>query len=232
MLRTLSSPLAALLAATAMAAGCSGVDAAPTGGIYRVEIEGCAGLSHQRATAMAVGPGLVATAAHTFEEARGAVLRDQSGQEHETKIVYLDLDRDIALLQVEATADSSFVLTAASDDLEVSIPTYADVDGIEVKEATVVRTVNATLDGEGERRALELIADIERGDSGAPVVDGDGQAVGMVFAASRRADRGWAVAAEEITEAMETLATGQVPTPASPCRSERRTDLDSDTDSR
>ncbi len=191
-----------------LGAGCSASAGQVDGDVFRVEIEACAGVSHQRATAMAVGPGLVATAAHTFEAARGAVLRTIDGTEVPTDIVYLDLDRDVALLIVDSGVAQPFILAEAADGAEVTIPTYADAEGVEIKEATVLRSVTATLDGEGRRRAVELSVAIDRGDSGAPVVDVEGRAVGMVFASSRGDDRGWAVAASELEAALETVSAG------------------------
>lgn len=201
------------------AVACSDDRAGPGGEVFRVEIEACAGVSHQRATALAVGPDLVATAAHTLESARGAVLRSGDGSEFTTEIVYLDLDRDIALLAVDSTLTDVFEFAAAADGQEVTIRTHADPDGPEDKEATVLRSVNATLDGEGRRRAVELAASIDQGDSGAPVVNSDGRAVGMVFATSRRDDRGWAVAATELEAALTALVDDGYQRPAGRCRS-------------
>lgn len=199
--------------------GCSDATAVPGGAVFRVEIEACAGISRQRATAMAVSPDLVATAAHTVESARRAVLRTVDGTEITTEIAYLDPDRDIALLAVDTTLTQIFEFAEAADGDEVTIPTYADPDGLEIKDAQVLRSVNATLDGEGRRRAVELAASIDQGDSGAPVVDGDGRAVGMVFASSRRDDRGWAVAATELETAMAALADDTYEPPHGRCRS-------------
>ena len=122
-------------------------------------------------------------------------------------------------MSVDATPLRIFDLTAADDGAEVTIPTYADADGVAIKQATVLRSVSATLDGEGHRQAVELSASIDPGDSGAPVVDADGHAVGMVFASSRRDDRGWAVAAAELEAAIAAVADEGHEPPPSRCRS-------------
>ncbi len=199
---------------------CADAEALGAGDVYRVEIEACAGVSHQRATAMAVGPGLAATAGHSFESARGVVLRDVDGSEVPSEIVYLDLARDVALLSLDVDDHQIYSFAEAEDGAGVTIPTYASADGVVEKEATILRSVNATLDGDGRRRAVELSASIERGDSGAPVVDGDGSAVGMVFAAARRDDRGWAIAAAELDDALEAYASGTTGPPPDRCLSE------------
>ena len=56
--------------------------------------------------------------------------------------------------------------------------------------ARIIRRVNVTLDG-ARRPALELDAEIEPGDSGAPLTH-DGKIVGVVFARGQRS--AWAVA--------------------------------------
>jgi len=206
-------------------AGCSGSSAVsgdqdPLGDVYRVEIEACAGINKQRATAMTVADGLVATAAHSLETARGAVLRNAAGAEVAAEVVYLDPDRDIALLAIEPSGNNVFVLAQADEGAAVTIRTYASPDGIEIKDGTVLRLVSATLDGVGRRQALELAVVIDLGDSGAPVIDGDGNAVGMVFASSRNGDRGWAVAAGELETALADYGDPSDPEPINRCKSE------------
>jgi S1-C subfamily serine protease len=222
-----TTPRTTILAAIALAsvaAGCRSTDpthdVAAAGDVYRVEIEACAGPDIQRATAMALTTDLVATAAHSFDGARGVILRDEEGAELEADVVYADFDKDIALLTVGSANDRIHTLGQPVVDSDVSLRTYADLDGVETKSGSILRLVDATLDGEGQRSALELAADIQRGDSGAPVINQSGEAVGMVFAASRVGERGWAVAAEELVEALDTFDEQGDVTPLSFCRAD------------
>jgi S1-C subfamily serine protease len=79
----------------------------------------------------------------------------------------------------------------------------ADVSGPAVRfggdDPRVVRRADASIDGSGWRRpVLELRSEVERGDSGAPVVTSSGQVVGVIFAASRsRPGRAWAIDASD-----------------------------------
>ena len=60
--------------------------------------------------------------------------------------------------------------------------------------APVVRHIDARVDGSAPRPALELRADVETGDSGAPVITASGRVAGIVFARSRtRARTAYAV---------------------------------------
>lgn len=203
------------------------------GSVYRVEIEQCLGLRTLRATAFAVaspasgdpvstsnpdrttvarqweaqGPGSVVlvTAAHSFERASDVAVRDERDQLRQASLAFLDQAKDIAVLQIDPTGpeDRAFSLTEPAPASSIEVVTFADIEGPAVKSGTVTRLVDATLDGEGRRRAVELAAiDIEPGDSGAPVVDQEGSAVAMVFAAARADDRAWATAAMEINDAV------------------------------
>ncbi len=202
------------------------------GSVYRVEIEPCLGLSTQRATAFAVrssasnDPGrpddeaavtstaasngsdsiVLVTAAHSLERASGAMIRDRRDGLRRASVLVLDPAKDIAVLEIDddlGADDQGFALTEPLPDTPVEVVTFADIEGPENKTGTIARLVNATLDGEGRRKAIELAAiDIDPGDSGAPVVNEDGDAVAMVFAAARADERAWAVSALELRDAV------------------------------
>jgi S1-C subfamily serine protease len=208
---TRSAVLVALAVATtaqlAFATGCGPAPLEPAAAVVRVEVEACGGHHRQRATAVVLGDGVAATAAHTFDSAASFEVADDRGRPLEAEIVWLDTERDVALLQLDDPPVAWLPLGDEADGAPVRVVTAAaDGDPVE-KPASIVRHVTATLDGEGSRAALELDADIEPGDSGAPVIGGDGQVVGIVFAASRNGGHAWAVAAEEIEAALASRAS-------------------------
>ncbi|MGF1597682.1 MAG: serine protease [Acidimicrobiales bacterium] len=171
--------------------------------VVRVQVTGCGGLRQQRATGVALGDGsLVATVAHTFTEAEAVEVR-HGERTLGAQVVWLDADHDVALLGLTGGGVlPALPLGDAPDGAEVTVTTAA-ADAVAAKPATVLRHVDATLDGTGRRAALEIAAEIEAGDSGAPVTDDDGELIGIVFAASRDGDdRGWVVAAEELRDAL------------------------------
>ena len=180
-----------------------------SGDVYQVTPVACIGEIHVRATAMAVTEDLVATAAHSFEAAVDANLLDRDGNEVEAEIVYADFDKDIALLRISPNNNAIFNGAEPVADQEVRIVSYFDdEEGPQIKTGGVLRVVRVTLDGEGSRRALELEAEIERGDSGGPVLDRDGNVVAMVFASSRGKTRGWAVTYDELQSALADYEAG------------------------
>lgn len=176
--------------------------------IYRVAVEQCGGADDQRATAMAVAPGLAATVAHSLVGAKTVTLRAADGQSRPAEIVYLDPAKDVALLRLPPGVVPPPALGQVEVGQAVTIATYADDDGPAAKPATVTDVVVATLDGEGRRAAIKLEAEIEPGDSGAAVL-ADGRVVGMVFATARSDDVGWAIDASELALAVDSLGAGR-----------------------
>lgn len=175
--------------------------------VYRVEVDHCQAVDHQRATAVAVSPQLLATVAHSLDLAKTVSVEDASGAVVAAEVIYIDIDKDVALLRIDASSVVPLALAPPEESGEVTIATASnpDGDGPTTKRATIVDLVSATLDGEGRRAAVKLEADIKPGDSGAAVVDDEQRMVAMVFATARNDHVGWAVASSEIEAAIESL---------------------------
>jgi hypothetical protein len=146
-------------------AGCGGPEAQP----LRVSVE-----PRAIATGAAVGRGEVLTVAHVLDGARSVRVAGRPA-----RVVRVDRRRDLAWLAADvrpgAFADGLHVLRAGRPA---------------VNPARVLRRVTARIGGV-TRPALELDADVEPGDSGAPLTRG-GRIVGVVFARGTRS--AWAVA--------------------------------------
>ncbi|MEL7155697.1 MAG: serine protease [Actinomycetota bacterium] len=174
----------------------------PAGGaeraVVRIEAEACTGLHSLEATGVAVAPDQLVTVAHTFDRIRSFRVVDDEGQPIEAELVWLDADRDLALLRTSDERPEWLPLATAAEGDVTRLISAADPGGLQVKRAVVLDLTSVTLDGAGERAALQLQADIGNGDSGAPVINTDGEMVGMVFATTRNTERGWAIAAAEI----------------------------------
>lgn len=207
-IRRRSTAPAAILIAGFLTVGCGigGSNDTSRAAVHRVEVTECAGFDTQRATAAAVGDGLLVTVAHTFENAAEILVRSPDGSTSEAELVAIDTGRDIALLRADIDPGSVLALDAPVDGSAVAITTYADAEGIEVKSGEITDLVTATLDGRGRRAAVKLRADIVPGDSGAPVLDGRDRMVAMVFATSRSGQVGWAVSSSEVEEMIDGSA--------------------------
>jgi hypothetical protein len=139
---------------------------------------------HERATGFVAGDGLVVTVAHVLGDS--VVADDRVGRRYESvrgdvitsdgraaTIVRLDRDRDLAVLRVPGIRGPRARFGGGGDTTLLGRP------------APVVRQIDASVDGGPKRRALEIRADVEIGDSGAPLVTPTGRVAGVVFARSR-----------------------------------------------
>lgn len=211
-------PHAAVVMALLLSAGplaACGRPGSPTGdrraadAVYRVVAEACGSGVEEIATGAAVADDLVVTVAHTFERARSIALGRADGAAEPAELVWLDAERDLAILRLEGRVGPWLELMATSTGDEVTVISAAGPT-VETIPATVLRRVEVTLDGAGRRAGLELAAEIGPGDSGAPVVDASGAIVGIVFATDRGEPRAWAVAASEIETALAQPRRGPV----------------------
>jgi S1-C subfamily serine protease len=136
------------------------------------------------ATAFALGPGRVVTVAHLLgTRLRGTKVRLN---DRTARILAIDERDDLALLAVPGLSAPRTRLGDARGDVVVLV---VRGDRVRALPARVRRPILArirTPDGRRvvRRHALELRADVEPGDSGAPVVGPDGRVAGIVFAQS------------------------------------------------
>jgi S1-C subfamily serine protease len=192
---------------------CTSGAAQPEDFVYRARIDDCRITTPQLGTVFRVSDRLLVTAAHPFEGIRSFELLDVDGQTLAADIVAMRSDKDLALLWLREPASAASVAVAPEPvqaDTPVQIITFDRDGNLIVQEGLALRRANVTLDGEDPRKAIELQADIESGDSGAPVLF-EGRAVGVVFAASRGRQSGWAVSQPEIAALIADVPEEPVP---------------------
>ena len=147
-------------------------------------------VAHDRAHGFVAGDGLVVTVAHVLDDAGAPVLVDG----RRATVVRLDRGSDLALLRVPGVEGEAPRLGGGSGG--------ASLLG---RPATVVRHVNASVDGGPRRPALVLRARVTVGDSGAPVLTDSGRVAGVLFARSRtRASTAYAVDAAAVAELLHS----------------------------
>lgn len=199
---------AALLTVGALLGACSAT-AEPagdaTGAIYRLEGEACSGVEVVEATAFAIAPDRLVTVAHAFDDVRSfrIIPAEAESPELDVDVLLLDIGRDVAVLGTSSPVVTALEPAAAEAGAVGRLLTAAEAGDLRTKRVVIDDITPVRVDGAGERLALALDADIRPGDSGAPVVDGDGAVVGMVFAAVEGETAGWAIAADELGPLVE-----------------------------
>jgi S1-C subfamily serine protease len=186
-------------AALVLAAGCGNSKPADPA-VVRVELEGATSAA-ETATGFAVRPGRVVTVAHVLNPHRRLVIR-AGAKSTNGRVLRIDRRNDLALIAVPGIGSGSARLHPGLGTGAVRILVERGA-GPAALDARIRRPIRAAVrtptSGPYRRRALELDARVHLGDSGAPVVDGDGRVAGVVFArASNASPTAYAVDASAV----------------------------------
>ena len=186
-----------------------------------VKVESLACGAGVQGSGWVVRRGLVATNAHVVaggEEMRVAALDDQVLP---ATLVYLEPGNDVALLSVPGLRAPKLELaTKAPSDDQVVLLGYPRDGALTAVAGTAGNPTNVFApDAYGGhtrlRTVVPLRGKVQRGDSGGPVINGNGRVVAMIFAASTRGASGFGVPAAKIAAALEPPLR---PIDPGPCR--------------
>jgi S1-C subfamily serine protease len=185
-----------------------------------VKVEGIACRKIQDGTGFVVGEDLIATNAHVVAGERTTEVIRDDGRRLDATVVAFDADRDLALLQVAGLNRPALVLAAADPGDVGGVFGHPRGEPLRIAPFAVGRLIDAVGrniydTGLVEREVLEVAADLEPGDSGAPLVNPSGEVVGITFAIARdRADVAYALHTDELRE---VLAQPRQPTTTGGC---------------
>jgi S1-C subfamily serine protease len=171
---------AAIVVVALLLAGC-GAESGP--GVVTVLVERPGGVP-ERATGFVAGDGRVVTVAHVLDGGGAVSVRGEGGAAERARVVRVDRAADLALLAARAEAPG----VRADDDVRLVSARGGEVRAraVDVRRRIVARVRDSAGERIYSRPSLELAADVTSGDSGAPILDGDGRVLGVVFARSRR----------------------------------------------
>jgi S1-C subfamily serine protease len=180
-----------------------------------VKVEGVACRQVQEGSGFVVGPDLVVTNAHVVAGEDETTLQRSDGSEVRARVVAFDPDRDLAVLRAQGLDRPA--LPRATVEVGGVGAVFGHPGGGALRAAPfqVGQAITATgtdiYDRDRTRReVLVLAADLQPGDSGAALVDPQGQVVGVAFAiAPDRPGVAYALAMEEL----EAVLQGDLTTP-------------------
>jgi S1-C subfamily serine protease len=148
---------------------------------------GCGGIVF--GSGFPVGPGMVLTNAHVVAGTQGTMVLNPSGRSLAARVVLFDPGRDVAILYVPRLALVPLNEANARQGTQGAAIGYPGGGPEEVKPAVV----NGQVAAEGRdiygqnlvvRNIWILQADVQPGNSGGPLVDLNGDVIGVIFAAS------------------------------------------------
>ncbi|HEV3131505.1 MAG TPA: MarP family serine protease [Acidimicrobiales bacterium] len=160
-------------------------------GVSTVKIvgEGCGQI--QEGSGFVVGPGLVVTNAHVVAGIAHPVVQDSSGLPHPTVVVLFDPSYDLAIMRVSGLNEPSLQLDPdqVSRGVEAAVLGYPGGGPFTAAPAGVMAVFQAQgrdIYGQGltVRNVYEVQAVVRPGNSGGPLVQPDGEVIGVVFSRS------------------------------------------------
>jgi S1-C subfamily serine protease len=188
--------LALILACAALVAPFAVAEVTHPPAVVTVRVWSGAGLA-ERATGTVVGPGEVLTVDHVVAGSDRVEVHGSDGVRRTATVMRRRAALDLAVLRVPGATGPAVRFSEADEELRV-LTTREGV--VRARPAGLRRRVVARLvdqPGRPRRPSLELAVTVAAGDSGAPVVDGDGDVVGVVYARStRRVGTAYAVRGE------------------------------------
>jgi len=172
----------------------------------------------KRGTGIAVGEiGVIVTVAHTIAGATRIVAIDEDGAEHLAAVRSFDPGADLAVLQIDGASSPGLRLGRAQPGGRAEVVTVRSKVGTTGVPAVIEKFISVTIDdiyrhATAHRSAIELNAKIVNGDSGAGVLDGNGDVVGVIYAMSRtRPGVAFALDDRQILSILDAVRSGEVP---------------------
>jgi S1-C subfamily serine protease len=166
----------------------------------------------------AVEPGVVVTNAHVVAGADDTTVTTQDGAELDASPIYYEPRQDLALLRVGTALPALPISSERKVGGDAAVLGYPENGPYELSPARLGET-RATIsedsygNGPIERTITAISGTVRSGNSGGPLVDAQGKAVGTIFAATTSGPTGgFAIPAEQVREVLgrtqESVDTG------------------------
>jgi S1-C subfamily serine protease len=156
----------------------------------------------------AVEPGLVVTNAHVVAGSDDTTVTTQGGTELDATPVYYGPEDDLALLRVGADLPTLPISNQRDSGADAAVLGYPEngpysVAAARLGETTATVSEDSYGNGPVNRTIVALRGSVRSGNSGGPLVDARGRAVGTVFAATTSGSPGgFAIPAEDVRDAL------------------------------
>ena len=187
----------------------------------RVQGFGCGGIVF--GSGFPVAPGLVLTNAHVVAGTHGTTVDSTGGASFGARVVLFDPERDVAILSVPRLAAPALPQATADSGTQGAAIGYPGGGNEKVSAAVVDGQVRAEgRDIYGQNLVVRSIwiaeADVQPGNSGGPLVNLNGDVVGVIFASSTsNQGRAFALTDAEVQPDIYAAQGQTQPVPVGPC---------------
>lgn len=178
---------------------------------------------NQTGSGFVAQPGTVVTNAHVVAGVDQPVVETRDGRVYPAQTVQYDAASDLAVLRVPDLPEAPLPMhREVSPGETVSFAGYPLGGPYTLRPATIqgeaVAPVQNVTTGETQTRSIIQIAgNVEQGNSGGPLLDADGQVVGVVFAKAVEGEAGYAIPVDRVTEILASAGDSTAPVPTGQC---------------
>ncbi|MEY2744252.1 MAG: hypothetical protein RJA65_255 [Actinomycetota bacterium] len=164
--------------------------------------------------------GFILTVAHGVAGQALNQITTANGTVFEATIAAIDIDLDLALLNVEGVTESQLSaplrLVSAKPGERVSFVAFNDqqqfIRDAKIKRRLKINTQDIYLKNKTSRPGLEVELEVNVGNSGGPLINKSGEVVGIVWSTSRVVkNRSWATRSEAVTALLAEASTNASP---------------------
>lgn len=164
-----------------------------------------------------IGDGLVLTVAHGVAGQTSTFITTVSGQKLYAKVTAIDVNLDLALLYIDPTELTEDLVPLKFSDAVAGTNTYfvAYQDSLQVvrpakiRRRLLINTQDIYLKADVSRPGIEVETRVVVGDSGGPLINSDGEIVGLVWAKSRsEKNLAWATRIEAVDKLLAMISAG------------------------
>ncbi|WP_022894113.1 MarP family serine protease [Agromyces subbeticus] len=150
-----------------------------------------------------VAPDRIVTNAHVVAGVNEPIIEAPGQPAIAGRVVAFDAANDLAMIAVEGLATPPIALATATPGQEVAVAGYPFGGPFELRPANVMSSGPLTIQTAGTtttRDVVTLAAEVDHGNSGGPVLTGDGTVGGVIFAKSETVDNvGFAIPTSTLT---------------------------------
>ena len=164
--------------------------------------------------------GFILTVAHGVAGQALIQITTANGTVFEATIAAIDINLDLALLNVEGITESQLSaplrLVAAKPGERVSFVAFNDqqqfIRDAKIKRRLKINTQDIYLKNKTSRPGLEVELSVSVGNSGGPLINKSGEVVGIVWSTSRVVkNRSWATRSEAVNALLAKASTNASP---------------------